>query len=305
MTDQQNLSPRAWLELMALALIWGGSFLAIATALDQIGPLWVIAHRTGWAALILLVVLHLSGGRLPAAPGLLLACLVMGVLNNVIPFGLQAFAQLHVASGLVAILNATTAFFGVLLAAAVFADERLTRNRIIGVLLGMFGVALAIGLTALQSLDLRSLAQWAVIGSTLSYACAAIWARRFLTGLRPVQAATGMLCGSALVSIPMAWAVEGPPVLALAPATWAGIAYFAVAATALAYLLYYRVLAMAGSGNLMLVTLLVPPVAIALGVWFRDEVFATADLAGFALIALGMVVLDGRVVTWIAARARR
>lgn len=296
MTTQQNLSPRAWIELLVLALIWGGSFLAIATALDEIGPFWVIAHRTVWAALILLVVLHLTGGRLPRAPGVLLACLVMGVLNNVIPFGLQAFAQLHVSSGLVAILNGTTAFFGVLIAALVFADERLTANRVLGVALGMAGVALAIGISALQNLDLNSIAQWAVIGSTLSYACAAVWARRFMRGLGPVQAATGMLCGSSLVSLPLAFLLEGPPDLSLAPATWAGIGYFAVVATALAYLLYYRVLAMAGSGNLMLVTLLVPPVAIALGAWVRDEVFAASDLLGFALIALGMLVLDGRAL---------
>ena len=293
MTD---MSPRAWLELLVLALIWGASFLSIRFALDEVGPFWVIAWRTTLAALILLAVTRAWRIPLPRGGATWGACLVMGALNNAIPFGLQAFAMLHVESGLVSILNASTAFFGVLIAAAALADERLTARRLAGVLIGMAGVALAIGPGALATLDLTSLAQLAVLGSTLSYALASVWARKRLTHLGPVSAATGMLIGGSAITLPLAVAMEGAPDLSLSATTWAGIAYMVGPATALAYLLYYRVLAMAGSGNLMLVTLLVPPVAITLGALVRAESLTAGDIAGFALIALGMVVLDGRVM---------
>lgn len=296
-----TLTPRSWAELLLLALLWGGSFLAIRYTLDEVGPFWTITHRTGWAALALLVVLRLTGQRLPRDLSSLTALLVMGVLNNVIPFGLQAYAQLSVASGLVAILNGATAFFGVLVAALVFADERLTARRLAGIALGMAGVTLAIGPTVLSGLDPRSLGQLAVLASTVSYAFAASWARARLRHLSPIVAATGMVTASTLVNVPLAWWMEGAPVMALSAPTWIGIGYMSIAATAFAYLLYYRILAIAGSGNLMLVTLLVPPVAIVLGALFRGEVLDAGDFAGFGLIALGMIVLDGRLLRRLRA----
>ncbi len=158
----------------------------------------------------------------------------------------------------------------------------------------MPGVATAIGLGALSSLDLRSLAQLAVLGGALSYAVSAAWGRARLGGLHPLVAAAGMLSGSSLVMLPAALVLDGPPDLTLAPATWAGIAYYAGAATAFAYLLYYRVLAMAGAGNLALCTLLVAPVAIVLGALVRDESLHPQALAGFAVLALGLVILARR-----------
>jgi drug/metabolite transporter (DMT)-like permease/opacity protein-like surface antigen len=294
-TYNLGLSARAWAELLLLSLLWGGSFLAIRTALDEIGVFWAVAHRVGWAAAALWLYVLLFRLPLPRSPRVWGAFLVMGLLNNVIPFGLMAWGQLHIPTGLTAILNAATAIWGVLVAALVFADERLTARRALGVTLGFLGVATAIGPGALLALDLRSLAQLAVIAGTLSYALAGSWARATLSGLAPQVAAAGMLTGSSLVAIPAALFVEGPPALDLAPATLAAIAYYALAATALAYLLYYRVLAAAGSGNLLLCTLLIAPVAIVLGALVRDETLAPAAYAGFALLALGLLVLDGRL----------
>lgn len=230
MNNQKTLFSRAWAELLLLAGIWGGSFLSIRVALDEIGFLTSVAHRVGWAALVLWGVVLLSRLPVPRALRVWGAFLVMGLLNNVIPFSLMAWGQLHIETGLTSILNASTAVFGVLVAAIVFRDERLTVRRGIGVVLGFFGVATAIGLDALRSFDLRSLAQLAVLGGTLSYALAGSWARATMSGLSPQVAAAGMLTGSALVMVPVAVWLEGPPRFDLEPRTWAAIGYYAVAA---------------------------------------------------------------------------
>lgn len=296
MNTQKSFSTRAWGELILLALLWGGSFLSIRIALDEIGFITTVAHRVFWAALVLWFVVWLKGLPVPKSPYIWLGFLIMGLLNNVVPFTLMSWGQLYIESGLTAILNATTAIFGVFLAALIFRDERLTPNRTVGIVLGFGGVVVAVGWEALLNLDIRSMAQLAVLAGTLSYACASVWARLTLGSLAPEVAAAGMLTGSSLIILPFAIYFEGVPEAALQFRTIAAVAYYALAATALAYLLYYRVLAMAGSGNLMLCTLLIPPIAILLGAWVLDESLSPNAFIGFAIIALGMVILDGRVL---------
>ncbi len=295
MNAQITISPRAWIELLLLSLLWGGSFLANSLALREVGVFTIVAVRVLGAALVLWAYVLLRGLDIPRGPRVWAAFLAMGLLNNVIPFSLIVWGQQNMPSGLASILNASTAIFGVIVAAAVFADERLTMRKTLGVSLGFAGVATAVGLSALRELDLRSLAQLAVIGAALSYAFAGAFARGALKGLTPQVAAAGMTSCSALFMVPAALLLDGVPNYGLAPATWAAFAYLAVMATALAYLLYYRVLAMAGSGNLMLVTLLVAPVAIALGTIVLGEDLRPQAYAGFALLTLGLFVLDGRL----------
>ncbi len=296
MTMQKSLSGRAWAELLLLGLLWGGSFLSIRIALDEIGFLTSVAHRTFWAMLVLWAVVVWQGLPLPREARIWGAFLVMGLLNNVIPFGFMAWGQLYIETGLISILNAATAIFGVIAAALFFADERITPRKALGVGLGFFGVATAIGLENFQSLDLRSLAQLAVIAGTISYALAGVWARKYLGSLAAPVAAAGMLTGSSLIAVPLAVIVEGPVTLALQPGTMLAIGYYALLATAGAYLLYYRVLAMAGSGNLMLVTLLIPPIAISLGAAVLGEALSLKAFLGFGLLALGLIILDGRIL---------
>jgi drug/metabolite transporter (DMT)-like permease len=300
---QKSMSPRAWAELCVLALIWGGSFLSIRVALNEMGPLTVVAYRVGLAAVILWAYVAWRGLAVPRSARLWVGFAGMGLLNNVIPFSLMAWGQLHIETGLTAILNAGTAIFGVLAAAVFFADERLTLRRAIGTALGFAGVATAIGLDQLGALDPRSLGQLAVIGGTISYALAGVWARKRLVGLPPQIAAAGMLTAATAIILPAAWLIEGPLPLPHAPATWAAIGYYAVIATALAYLMYYRVLAMAGAGNLMLVTLLIAPVAILLGAVVLNEALLPHAYAGFALLAAGLIVLNGRGLRQSARRA--
>lgn len=301
MIDQKTISTEAWVSLALLGAIWGLSFVSIRVALDEIGPLTVVAHRTFWAMVVLWLVVLVYRLPIPRAPRVWAAFFVMGLLNNAIPFTLMSWGQLYIESGLTSILNAATAIFGVLAAALFFADEQLTFRKATGVFLGFCGVTTAIGLENLASFDLRSLAQIAVICGTISYALAGVWARKTLSGLPLQVAAAGMLTGSSFVMVPLAYWIEGPMDMTLETDTMIAIAYFAVIATAGAYLLYYRILGLAGSGNLMLVTLLVAPVAIVAGAVVLGEQLQPNAYAGFALLALGLVLIDGRVFKRIQA----
>lgn len=235
-----SMSGRAWVELGLLALLWGGSFFSIAIALREIGPFTAVLHRVGWAALLLWIIVLVRGLAIPRDWRTWGAFLIMGCLNNVIPFSLMSWGQLHVEGGLVSIFNAMTAPLGVLVAACLLADERLTPRRTIGVLLAFCGACVIVGIDNLGTLDLRALGQWAVIAGALSYAFASAWAKLTLRGVDPMVAAAGMLTGSTLVMLPTANVLEGPVVLALGADTWGAIAYYSIFATALAYLLYYN-----------------------------------------------------------------
>jgi drug/metabolite transporter (DMT)-like permease len=289
-----DMSTRAWVELCGLGLLWGGSFFSIAIALREMGPFTAVLHRVGWAALLLWLIVLARGLAVPRAPRMWGALLVMGCLNNVIPFTLMSWGQLTVESGLVSIFNAMTAPLGVLVAALILTDERLSTRRAIGVAIAFLGTCVVIGIEGVIHLDPRALAQWAVLAGALSYAFASSWAKVFLRKINPLVAAAGMLTCSTLVMFPLTVWIEGTPTLALSIEVWGAIAYYAIFATACAYLLYYRVLAMAGAGNLMLVTLLIPPIAIGLGWAFLDERLPPEAFAGLALIALGLVIIDGR-----------
>ena len=291
-----SISARAWGLMALLAVLWGAVFLSVRIALDEIPPMTVVAHRVGWASVVLWAYVFARRMPLPRGARVWIGFAGMGLLNNVIPFSLMAWGQLYIPSGLTSIFNATTAIFGVLVASLLLADERLTRRKAIGVVIGFAGVVMAIGADSLREFDITSLAQLAVLAGTLSYAFAGVWARKMLGGLAPQVAAAGMLTASTLIMVPLAWYFEGPIRLDLTPRTLMALAYASLGATALAYLLYYRVLTLAGCGNLMLVTLLIAPIAIVLGALVLGETLPPNAYSGFALLALGLVIIDGRLI---------
>lgn len=295
MVLQRHLSLTAWSLLALLALVWGGSYLCNRIALEQVPVLTTVAFRVGGASLALWA--YVAIRRLPVAltPGLALRFLGMGILNNVIPFTLIVWGQQHIPSGLAAILNATTAILAVLIAAMVFADERLTRAKGMGILIGFAGVCVIVGPTVLAQFDITSLGQLAMLGAALSYGVSGTYARIMLGGLRPEVQAAGMLTAATVIMLPAALWYDGLPALTYAPATWAALSYLALMSSAFAYVIFYRVLTLAGAGNLQLVTLLVGPVAVALGALFYAEALHPNEYAGFAIIALGLLVIDGRV----------
>ena len=248
MKQATDISARAWAELLLLGLIWGASFLSIRIALDEVSVLSSVCHRVGWAALVLWAVVLIRGEAVPRSARLWGSFAVMGLLNNVLPFTLMAWGQLSIESGLTSILNAFTAVAGVIVAALVFADERLTARRLAGVALGFAGVTLCVGPALLAGFSLRSAAQLAVLAGTLCYALAGAWARVRLKRLSPLVAAAGMLTCSTLMMLPLTLVLEGDIDLPATATGAAAIGYYALIATACAYLLYYRVLAMAGAG---------------------------------------------------------
>jgi drug/metabolite transporter (DMT)-like permease len=294
--NERSISAQSWGLLTLLALIWGASFLSIRIALDEVPPLTTVAHRVGWATVVLWAYVLVRKLPLPRCRRIWIGFLGMGLLNNVIPFSLMAWGQLYIPTGLTSIFNAATAVFGVLVAAIFLSDEQLSRRKAVGVAVGFAGVITAIGLQNLRQFDITSLAQLAVLAGTLSYAVAGVWARKRLVGLAPQVAAAGMLTMSSLIMIPLAWIVDGPIRLDLQARTLFAIAYYAIGATAFAYLLYYKLLDLAGSGNLMLVTLMIAPVAIVLGAVVLGESLTPNAYKGFALLALGLVIIDGRLI---------
>ncbi len=295
------MGPVAWTLLLTLSLLWGGSFFFVGVAVTELPPLTIVTLRVGLAALMLLAVLRLLGQGLPAAPRVWLAFFGMGLLNNALPFTLIVWGQTQIASGLASILNATTPLFTVLVAGALLADERISAAKAVGVLLGLAGVATMIGLSALGALGGAVAAQLACLAGALSYACAGVFGRRFARlGVSPLQTATGQVTASSLLLLPLAAGFEQPWSLA-APSlpVVAAVLGLALLSTALAYVLYFRILALAGATNLLLVTFLVPASAILLGWLVLDERLALEQFLGLALIAAGLAAIDGRPWRWL------
>jgi drug/metabolite transporter (DMT)-like permease len=301
MIAQRQMSLVAWALLALLAVIWGGSYLSNRIALEQVPVFTTVAFRVAGAAIALWVYVLARGLSVSLTWRLAGSFLVMGMINNIIPFTLIVWGQQHIASGLAAILNAATAIFSVLLAALIFADERLTPNKAVGVLVGFAGVVVIVGRDALTHFDLTSWGQLAMIGAAVSYALSNSFGRIALRGLRPEVSAAGMLTGAALVMVPLALWHDGVPTLSYDAASWGALAYLALMSSALAYVIFYQVLTLAGAGNLALVTLLVGPVAVVMGAVVYGEALALNEYAGFAIIAAGLLLIDGRVLRRFSA----
>jgi drug/metabolite transporter (DMT)-like permease len=295
MTSSSILDFRSSLLLLALAAVWGGSFFFAEIALTEVPPLTITLHRVFWAAPLLVIVVRLAGIAMPKDPRIWGAYLVMGALNNAIPFSLIFWGQSQIDSGLASILNGTTAMFGAVVAGLLLKDEPLTSNKLIGAALGVLGVALIMGADALLSFNLTNLAQLAILAASLSYAFASVWGKTTLSTQPPLMNACGMVIGSSLLMIPVVLLIDGPPSLDLSVSVWPALFGLSTLSTVLAYGLYFAILARAGAANLMLVTLLIPPFAIALGAGFLGEKLPSIAWLGFAVIAMGFAVTDGRL----------
>lgn len=281
--------------LLTLAAVWGGSFFFGEIALREVQPLTITLHRVFWAVPILAVIVWLKGIAIPRSWRIWRGYLVMGALNNAIPFSLILWGQTQIESGLASILNGTTAMFGAVVAGVLLVDEPLTAKKIIGALLGLVGVAVVMGAKALTGFNLSNLAQLAILGAALSYAFASVWGKTMLSGQPPLMNALGMLIGSTMLMIPIVLLIDGPPETSLSLSVWAALFGVAALSTALAYVLYFAILVRAGAANLMLVTLLIPPFSIGLGALFLGERIGAEAYIGFGIIIVGFAVTDGRL----------
>ena len=290
-----KLDFKSIIMLLLLAAVWGGSFFFAEVALSEVPPLTITLHRVVWAVPILAVIVFLNGIAVPRSLSVWGAYLVMGALNNAIPFSLIFWGQTQIESGLASILNGTTAMFAAVVAGLLLVDEPLTAKKIVGALLGIAGVAFIMGPSALTDFNPSNLAQLAILGATLSYAFAGVWGKTALAGQTPLMNALGMLVGSTVLMIPIVLVFDGPPNLELSASVWGALLGIAALSTALAYVLYFAILVRAGTANLLLVTLLIPPFAIGLGVLFLGEKMGPDAWIGFAIIVLGFAVTDGRL----------
>ncbi|TNE60981.1 MAG: DMT family transporter [Alphaproteobacteria bacterium] len=298
------MTARQWLMLCLLSVMWGASFFAVGLAVDVLPPLTIVGMRAGLAALALLVFLRMRGLSLPGvgtgrAGTIWLVLMLMGLLNNIIPMSLITWGQTQISSSLASILNATTPLFTVFVAHFFIAEERLTLRRLSGVVLGFLGVIVIIGPESVQNgLSGGLMGKLAILGAALSYAMAAVVGRRVVgLGLKPLQTAFGQLTMAAFILVPAALVHDQPWTLPVPPVSvWLALVSLAVVSTALAYLLYFRLIAEAGATNASLVTLMIPVVATSLGIAFLGERLGVAHVAGIALIGLGLMVIDGRVI---------
>ncbi|MDP2621258.1 MAG: DMT family transporter [Hyphomicrobiales bacterium] len=303
-TPAMTMGTAQWAMLVTLSLLWGGTFFFIEVALDDLPPLTLVLLRVALAAVALHVYIFATGRRLPASLRLWGAFAVMGLFNNLVPFSLISWGQTQISGSLASILNATTPIWTVLLAHWLTADEKLTGLRAVGVALGFIGVAVMIGIEALSGLGGALLAQLAVVGAAVCYASTGIYGRRF-SGIRPSQVATGQLTMTSVMMLPVALAVDRPWTLPMPSAAAIGAIFgLALASTAVAYILYFRLLATSGAVNLLLVTFLIPISATALGMGLLGETLQAQHLAGMAMIAAGLAAIDGRPVAWLRRRGR-
>ena len=292
--EGKAMDGREWLLLLALSSLWGSSFFFYKILGHTLPSLTIVLGRVGLAAIVLNAVLITRGMRLTRAMpwG---SFMLLGVLNSAVPFTLFAWGETQVTSGMAAMLNTATPVFSLMLV-YLLGREAPRWAKLVGVVLSLAGVAVLIGPTALAGAGGKLGGEAACLMAALSYAIGGQFARR-LQRMPPMQVATGQLTASTLVVLPLAaildrfWLLPAP-----AAGTWAALAGIALLCTALAYILFFRIMATAGATNAMLVTFLLPVSALLLGWLFLGEPIPMRAYAGMALIGAGLAAIDGRVL---------
>jgi drug/metabolite transporter (DMT)-like permease len=293
-SSTHRIDARDWALLGVLSVLWGGSFFFAGVSLRELPPLTVVFLRVALAAIILLPVLWIYRIRFPARLSGWRPFFALALLNNVLPFSLIVVGQTYIPSGLASVLNATTPLFTILVMAAA-GDEKLHFRRVAGVVAGLIGVVILHG----PSLDFeagQSVGILLCLAAAFFYGLAALYARRKLLDSPPLATAAFQLMASSLVMALVAGAVERPWQLPMPGiATWLAIIGSAALSTALAYIIFFRILRRAGSTNVMLVTLLIPVTAILLGYLVLGEAISLREIVGAAVIGSALLIIDGRV----------
>ncbi len=308
MTRELKMGRGEWFLLGVLSVLWGGSFFFAKVALVSVPPLTLVFARVSIAAVALGLLLKLLGHQLPADRAQWRAFLVLGLINNLIPFSLLFFGQTYIGAGLASIFNALVPVFTVIVALRFARDERLTRGKLVGVALGIIGVTVMIGIDLHNGVDGWTLvAMFSCMAAALSYGFASIYGRRFAAaGIAPLRVAFGQVTASAVMMFPVMLLVDQPWSLPAPTAqTIAAITALGLFSTALAYVIFFRILERGGATNISLVTFLIPVSAILLGVVFLDETLHLNHVGGMLTILAGLAALDGRIATLIARRWRQ
>jgi len=288
---------KAWTMLLLLSIVWGGSFFFNALLVKELPTITIVFLRVGLAAVFLWLYIAIKKIAVPTTVEAWAALLLMGLLNNALPFSLIVWGQTIISSSLASILNGTVPMFTVVLAVFLLKDENITRHKIVGVFIGFIGTVIIVSPDLESIRSSHFVAQLAILGAAISYSFASIFGRRFSRiGLHPVTTAAGQVSASTLLMLPLVLLVDKPSTLSM-PSTSALFALLGLAllSTAFAYILYFRILAIAGATNLGLVTFLVPVWAGFFGVWLLAEKLSVSQLVGVAIIAVGLSLIDGRL----------
>ena len=286
----RSLGITEWMLLVGLSILWGGSYLFMKLAVLTVPLFTIVLGRVSIAALALLIVLTISGTGIPKGRRIWLAFFGMGIFNNVIPMSLIVFSQNSISVGLASILNSITPLFTILVAHMTTNDERLTFRKLVGISFGIMGVVMLMGPELVDNFGVAALGEWACLGAALSYACANTFGRRFVQlGTKPMQTAFGQVVASTVILAPLVivvdqpWTISDPgflPVLS--------ILALGLFCTALAYVIYFQILARSGATAIALVTFMIPPSAILMGWLALGDQISSQDFLGMSLIGVGL-----------------
>ena len=297
------MNNKTWLLVIFLGFIWGSSFLFTEILLNYINPVLIVFFRVSLASIILIIyVLFFTNLKFNLSKEILLTFFTMGLLNNVIPFLLIAYAQETITGGLASILNANTSFFTIVLASLFLKDEKLTSYRLLGILIGIIGVVVIVGLENLSEFKNFNFGIVLMLFSCLSYSFAGIFAKTKLTNIHPTISATGMLSMSTIILFPFIIVYNGNELININSTVLYYSCMFAFICTVLAYFLYFKILETNGAGNLLICTIIIPPSSILLNAFFINEIIKIHELIGLIIITLGLIILDGRIINYIKNR---
>lgn len=288
------MKTKDWLAFILLGAVWGSSFLWIKIAVQEIGPILLVALRLLFGILALLVVVAYSRPKWPRQRRVWINLAMLGLINNALPYALISWGEQYIDSGVAAVLNSTTPLFTMIVAHIFLTDDRMTRQRVLSLLMGFAGIV------ALFSRDLFSgprgslLGQMAVLLASISYAFASVFARRTTKDVSLVIRALVPLLGADLLMWTLVPVFESPVSLPQLPLTWFSIVWLGVLGVAVAFLLYFYLLHSVGPTRTVLVTYIFPLVGVALGVIFLNERLDWQLLAGTMLIIASVVMVNTR-----------
>ena len=288
------MSNRDWFLIISLGILWGASFLFVEVLLDLINPFLIVYFRVSIASIILVLFLYLSKTKFKFSNKIIYNLFIMALLNNVVPFLMIAYGQQTTTGGLASILNANTSLITILLASMFISYEKLTVNRLFGVLVGLFGIIIALGYESFLTIYDNSYGKFLILLATVSYAFAGIWAKLKLSDLPPLISATGMLTFSTVILSPFAAVFYYDDIINLNfPIIFYSV-MFAILCSVIAYFLYFKILEKTGAGNLLICTIIIPPASIILNSLILEQVIAISELIGLMIITVGLIILDGR-----------
>ena len=289
------MANKDWLLVLSLGLFWGSSFFFVEVLLKYLSPFIIVYLRVCIASIFLILFIYIKGVKFQFTFNNFFNLSIMSLLNNIFPFLLITFGQQSTSGGLASILNANTSFIAIILASLFLPLERLSLNRIVGVSIGILGIVIAVGYQNIFQLKNDDLGKYLIIIATISYGFAGVWGKLRLNNLSPIIAATGMLTISTIILTPYAITNHFVEIYSLNFYIFKYAFIFAIICSVFAYFLYFKILESAGTGNLLICTIIIPPSSIFLNAFFLDQNITTNEYLGLIIIILGLIILDGRL----------